>query len=122
MANLFNDANAPETELATIFAGDQVKWKHNDLSTDYSPSHIGAAAGAICENRDKPGYGSPYRAWGPRVKRCDAVTPCDTFSYSNPMAEIQSQKRIQNAVTVVTLAHILWSQLLGFVATTPKGD
>ena len=35
MANLFDDANAPETEPATIVAGDQVKWKRTDLGTDY---------------------------------------------------------------------------------------
>ena len=35
MANLFDNANAPETEPATIVAGDQVKWKRTDLGTDY---------------------------------------------------------------------------------------
>ena len=35
MANLFDDANAPETEPVTIVAGDQVKWKRTDLGTDY---------------------------------------------------------------------------------------
>ena len=45
MANLFDDANAPETEPAIIVAGDQVKWKRTDLGTDYPPGHIGAAAG-----------------------------------------------------------------------------
>ena len=35
MANLFDDANAPETEPATIVVGDQVKWKRTDLGTDY---------------------------------------------------------------------------------------
>ena len=35
MANLFDDANAPETEPAIIVAGDQVKWKRTDVSTDY---------------------------------------------------------------------------------------
>ena len=35
MANLFDDANAPETELAITVAGDQVKWKRTDLGTDY---------------------------------------------------------------------------------------
>ncbi|HJN61627.1 MAG TPA: hypothetical protein QF630_11340 [Alphaproteobacteria bacterium] len=33
MANLFDDANAPETEPATIVAGDQVKWKRTDFGT-----------------------------------------------------------------------------------------
>ena len=45
MANLFDDANAPETEPAIIVAGDQVKWKRTDLGTDYPPGHIGAPAG-----------------------------------------------------------------------------
>ena len=45
MANLFDDANAPETEPAAIVAGDQVKWKRTDLGTDYPPGHVGAAAG-----------------------------------------------------------------------------
>jgi hypothetical protein len=35
LANLFDDANAPETEPATIAVGDQVKWKRTDLGTDY---------------------------------------------------------------------------------------
>jgi len=35
LANLFDDANAPETEPSTIVAGDQVKWKRTDLGTDY---------------------------------------------------------------------------------------
>ena len=35
MANLFDDANAPETELVITVAGDQVKWKRTDLGTDY---------------------------------------------------------------------------------------
>ena len=35
MANLFDDANAPETEPTTIVACDQVKWKRTDLGTDY---------------------------------------------------------------------------------------
>jgi len=35
LANLFDDANAPETELVITVAGDQVKWKRTDLGTDY---------------------------------------------------------------------------------------
>jgi len=38
LANLFDTANVPETEPATIVAGDILQWKRTDLDSDYPNS------------------------------------------------------------------------------------
>ena len=38
MSNLFDAANAPETEPELIVAGDQAQWKRTDLGVDYPNS------------------------------------------------------------------------------------
>jgi hypothetical protein len=38
MSNAFDSANYPETEPATIIAGDRIAWKRTDLGGDYPPA------------------------------------------------------------------------------------
>ena len=38
MANLFDEANAPEGEPLTIVVGDFLQWKKTQIASDYSPS------------------------------------------------------------------------------------
>lgn len=38
MANLFESANYPETEPASVIAGDRLAWKRTDLGSDYPPA------------------------------------------------------------------------------------